>query len=211
MTEKYKPVRKDKAAPTASADVMSRCVVEETPNGLVVTIPTADLKGGDYANLLGAIPMLATIGAVPPPLVTEGMPVWANVGSFAVYALTLLLMAFTLTNFVWKAFGRWVVTVDGLTLAVRREVLRVGWNSLFPLRETSRLRFTEVPEELKKMKKAVRPKQWEELKANARRIEFEYAGKTRYFGVGLPPTEAHAAITAIVSLYPGLASVRPDA
>ncbi len=96
---------------------------------------------------------------------------------------------------LWLIAGREIVTVDGVWLTWRTEILGLGWSRRFPLAEVRNL----VP--FSQLDPASQGK-WD-LEFLHTSIVFNVGDKTYRFGRGLAYAEANRVIDAIHQAYPG--------
>lgn len=115
----------------------------------------------------------------------------------------IMLGAWTLAwlAFLWELFGQEEAYVDGLDLALRRGIGRLGGFRRYRLDEVTNLRLYPyqalLPQLLGRAKGEPRPLPV----LGEGMIAFDYRGRTYRFGEGLPEEEAERAISLLAERY----------
>ena len=171
---------------------VSRVIISATSNSLHMVIPGS--RSWFVIGFLGLwicawavaevmVPIQFLQGAIPPEgrsLMFAWLVVWTAGGLLAIYA------------WLWQVIGKEIVTVQGGTLTVRRDIGGFGFDRAYDLSQMRNLRVEPTPFNPLDLSSALQL--WG---IGGGVIAFDHAAKGFRFGAGLDETEAKEVVMAI--------------
>lgn len=173
--------------PATSAHPPATLIVEESPERLVLSLPAPRRLVTMLLLSLGLVAWLAIF-------ISSAGAILASVSGGIMTGIVLLLWltgwllpgAVALYTLLWMTSGREIITLDGVTLTLRRDVKGHGRDQSYKVRHLEELRILPDPFDLYEFATSLRP-----FGIGGGTIAFDYLTQTIRFGGGLDADSAH--------------------
>ena len=174
----------------------SRAAIDETGSGLQITIPPKRNWFGIVFLVFwligwtvgGGFALFAVSQEKTPTFARLFLAVWLCGWALGEYSATSTLL--------WNLGGKEIITADGFSLALKRDIFGHGATRQFTLHEVKRLRVSSSGENLQGSTFALKRN-----RTTTGVIAFDYGADTIRFGEGIEEAEAHELISALKHRY----------